>query len=72
MTTNMVQKMSHLGRKILRSLIDSPSHAKHIMNKKSVQDGLHVSRGKDGKLFWTQFFGVKRKLKTNVSLCRHK
>lgn len=40
-----------------RSLMNSPGHRKNILSAKVVEIGIHVGRGADGRLYWTQVFG---------------
>lgn len=43
-----------------RSLMDSPGHRRNVLSPQVVDMGLHVGRGTDGRLYWTQVFGRRK------------
>lgn len=44
-------------RHVIRSWMRSPGHRRNLLNYKAKQMGVHVGRGKDGRLYWAQLFG---------------
>lgn len=45
---------------VIRSWMHSPGHRKNLLNPKAQHMGVHVGRGRDGKLYWAQMFGAAR------------
>lgn len=43
-----------------RSLMNSPGHRRNVLSSEVVDMGLHVGRGTDGRLYWTQVFGRRK------------
>lgn len=43
-----------------RSLMKSKGHRKNITSVESTEIGIHVGRGRDGRLYWTQVFAKPR------------
>lgn len=43
------------------SLMNSPGHRRNVLSRDVVDMGLHVGRGTDGRLYWTQVFGRRKK-----------
>lgn len=50
----------HNPRHVHRSLMRSPGHARNVVSPQVRDMGLHVGRGADGRLYWTQVFGRRR------------
>lgn len=43
-----------------RSLMRSDGHRRNLLNGNFDEMGLHVGRGSDGRLWWTQIFGRRK------------
>lgn len=43
-----------------RSLMGSEGHRRNLLSDKVNEMGMHVGRGADGRLYWTQVFGRRR------------
>lgn len=50
----------HNPQHVHRSLMRSPGHARNVLSPEVRDMGLHVGRGADGRLYWTQVFGRRR------------
>lgn len=45
---------------VIRSWMRSPGHRKNLLNPRAQHMGVHVGRGRDGRLYWAQMFGAAR------------
>ena len=43
---------------VMRSWMKSPGHKKNILSPRPLEIGIHVGRGRNGQLYWTQVFGI--------------
>lgn len=47
-------------RHVHRSLMESAGHRSNLLSDKVLDVGLHVGKGPDGRLYWTQVFGRRK------------
>lgn len=47
-------------RHVHRSLMASLGHRRNLLSHRVAEVGMHVGRGADGRLYWTQVFGTRK------------
>lgn len=49
------------AQNVHNSFMNSPGHAKNVLNSRVEVVGLYVNRGIDGRLYWTEVYGLRQK-----------